>query len=354
MIDQEHDFALALHCYYAGEIEAGRRACERLLQQSMPPERERVVRRNRTWYTPLLDELVETRLVQIEIEPLHEGWTLFNPSIVSHAGTFLCNVRSSNYRIVDGRYVIPPADGDTIRTENALVKLTSTLHNLGEVWTRCQYKETGYPVRGLEDVRLNVIDYRVSLSATVRNFDPLDGTCRIGTGTVLESSGEVIGLECPHTPDGRHEKNWMPITGRPEWLYSCSDDGHVSTVKRDGDGWRITRHAAAPHVAKHFRGGSQLVHAGDGQWLALIHEVVVENDGRRIYEHRFVQFDEAAGWAIVAVSPVFAFREKRAIEFAAGLASFGDHLVASFGVRDAEAWLASLSLTDVLGAMVRL
>lgn len=353
MIDQEHDFALALHCYYAGELLAGRKACERLLRQQMPPERERVVRRNRTWYTPVLDELVETRMVRVEIEPLHEGWTLFNPSVVFQGGQFLCNVRSSNYRIVDGRYIIPPEDGNRIRTENALTRWTTGLHHLGETWVRTRYETTDYPVDGLEDVRLNVIDYRVFASATVRNLKPLDGTCRIATAEVLEHSSQTINIQCPATPEGRHEKNWMPITGRREWLYSCSDGGRVATVCREGDGWRINRHAAAPHIARSFRGGSQLINAGDGQWLALIHEVATENDGRRIYEHRFVQFDEAAGWAIVAVSPVFAFREKRAIEFAAGLAVFGDQLVASFGVRDAEAWLASMSLFEVMQMMER-
>jgi predicted GH43/DUF377 family glycosyl hydrolase len=93
------------------------------------------------------------------------------------------------------------------------------------------------------------------------------------------------------------------------------------------------------------------VNVAEGRWLAIVHEVAVENDGRRIYEHRFVLFDQAADWSLVSVSPVFAFREQRAIEFAAGLAVVGDRLVASFGVRDAEAWLVALRTEDVLEVM---
>jgi hypothetical protein len=46
---------------------------------------------------------------------------------------------------------------------------------------------------------------------------------------------------------------------------------------------------------------------------------------------------------VAAVSPPFAFRERRAIEFAAGMARQGDRLVISFGVRDAEAWLVAIT-----------
>lgn len=346
-----HDFAIVAHAYYAGELDAGRSAAERLLRLPMPPDKERIVRRNRTWYTPLLDELVETRFTRLDIEPARPGWSLFNPSIVATAGGFLANVRSSNYQIVGGRYVMPPEDKDTIKTENLLARLGSDLSVIDIRQVGTTYDRSPYPVDGLEDVRLNLVDGRHVASATMRNARGLDGTCRIATADLLPSVAEFVEIRCIHTPDGKHEKNWMPITGRREWLYSCHDDGHVATARQDGDEWAITRHAPAPHVARGFRGGSQLVPVGNGHWLALIHEVAADDDGRRIYEHRFVRFDEAAGWAIVALSPVFAFREQRAIEFAAGLAASGDRLVAAFGVRDAEAWLVELPMADVLGLL---
>lgn len=347
----EHLFRLSVHAYYAGEIDVGLRACERLLQRELLGDMERLVRSNRTWYTPPLDALVPVTCVPITIAPAHEGWTLFNPSILADFNGYLVNVRSSNYRIVDGKYVMPAADNGTIRTENILLQLgyASGLDSpTNPTVVSADYPATDYPVHGLEDVRLNCIDGETIASATIRNMHPHDGTCRIAVARVLPYTRFMFPPVCHATPDGKHEKNWMPILGRRQWLYGCHVHGRVATATDTGDTWAITFHAESPPIARGFRGGSQLIPTGDRrQWLALVHEVA-EDAGRRIYEHRFVVFDEEADWQIVKVSPPFSFRERRAIEFAAGLARTGDELVASFGVRDEEAWLAVTSLTKVL------
>lgn len=350
----EHLHRLAAHAYYAGEHATGRRACERLLRMELSPEREQIVRRNRTWYTQRIDDLVSARFVRLDVEPEHEGWSLFNPSIVAMPGGFLCNVRSSNYQIVDGQYVMPASDGDRIRTENILVDLSDDLVVAGVTHRfAADYQATEYPVEGLEDVRLNVVGGEILSSATVRNFAPHDGACRIATATVDRQAGRFTNIECISTSGDPHEKNWMPITGRREWIYACRAREHVATVTSDGHQWTVKAHCPAPLLAGAFRGSSQLVPVGRGIWMAIIHEVV-RDGSRAIYEHRFVEFDEAADWQMVAVSPPFAFREQRAIEFCAGLAVKGLRLVASFGVRDAEAWLVELPLPEVWRIMERL
>ena len=344
----EHLHQLAVHAYYAGELDAGRRACERLLAMELTPEKERVVRRNRGWYTQRLDDLVGCRFVQFDVEPAREGWSTFNPTILSHDDGYLAIVRSSNYSIVDGRYVIPPADGDRIRTINVLAALNEDLAVLSHTAIpQPSYPTSDYPVDGLEDCRLNVIDGQPTVSATVRNWAGRDGTCRIALATLLPYKGCMIDaamIDEPH--NGRHEKNWMPITGASSFLYACWDEGRVATARRDGWAWRVEHHAESPAIARGWRGGSQLVDIGDGRRLALVHEVA-DDAGGRIYEHRFVLFHED-GWRIVGWSPAFAFRELRTIEFAAGLARTGDQLVATFGVRDAEAWMVEMSLAEVL------
>jgi hypothetical protein len=306
---------------------------------------ESLVRRNRTWYTHRLDELVSTRFVRLSPET-RPGWSLFNPSVISVPGGWTVNVRSSNYRIVGGRYEIPPEDGDVIRTDNLLASLADDYRQVSCQLLVHEYPRTGFPVDGLEDVRLNVVDGSILLSATVRNFEPLDGTCRIAT------SGERGVVTCLPTPPGKHEKNWMPILGRRQWLYACSNNGLVSTVREDAGDWLVETHSHAPHVASGFRGGSQLVPMDNGRWLAVVHEVA-EDDGRRIYEHRFVMFNEFAGWEVAGISMPFAFLETRSIEFAAGLARKGDRLVASFGVRDAEAWLVEMTVPEVVNLLVK-
>lgn len=348
----EHYHQIVAHAFYCGEHEAGRRAAEAMLRHPMSPEREATVRRNRTWYTQPLGEIIKADFYRIEGAPCRPGWTLFNPSIVWDDGRFVVNVRSSNYHIVDGRYVIPPEDGDTIRTDNFLAFLDDNLQTKEVHPLAATYERSEYPVDGLEDVRLNVVDGAGLVSATVRNWAGLDGTCRIGVGHVARAATgfTVRDLTVRTTADGQHEKNWMPILGTERFLYHCHLSGMVATVEADGDEWRVTTGGASPHVARGFRGGSQLVPIGGGHWLAIVHEVA--HDGNiRIYEHRFVQFDEHDDWRIVAVSRPFAFREPRTIEFCAGLAIRGMRLVASFGVKDEDAWLADVALPDVLGIM---
>jgi predicted GH43/DUF377 family glycosyl hydrolase len=347
MID--HLTAIAAHAYYAGELEAGRRACERLLaMRDLPDGIEILTRRNRTWYAQRLDELVATNYVRIDVEPAAPGWSLFNPSVVALDGGFLVNVRSSNYRIFGGRYVMPDEDGGRIKTKNILTDYARDLTPVGRPTVMaCDYQSSGYQVEGLEDVRLNVVGSEILASATVRDFAGLDGTCRIGTATATRHAGQYVGLEVYETADGIHEKNWMPVTGSRRWLYSCHVQGRVATATQEAGRWAIELGAESPALARGFRGGSQLVDIGSGLYLAVIHEVAHDKDGRRTYEHRFVAFD-SEDWSISGVSRPFVFREARSIEFAAGLARTPGQLVVSFGVRDCEAWLVELRLTDVM------
>jgi hypothetical protein len=289
----------------------------------------------------------EPRFVPLlpEVRP---GWSRFNPCIIAGDRLPYVNVRSSNYQIVDGKYVMPPEDGETILTDNIGCTLDpETLAIAIQVRAEAEYERTAFPVDGLEDVRLNRVDGECVVSATVRNAAPHDGTCRIGVAKM--EHGNHVGLVVRETMDGIPEKNWMPILGRREWLYSCSVQGHTATAAEEGDTWRVTIGSPSPAIARGFRGGSQLVPVGMGQWLCIIHEVA-QDGNRRIYEHRFVLFRED-GWRIIGVSEPFWFREHRAIEFCAGLAVIGGSAVASFGVRDAEAWLAEFPLGAALHAV---
>lgn len=342
----EHLHSLATHAYYCGENDLGRRASERLLRLDLTPQREAVVRRNRTWYTQPLGDIAAVRMVQLEMEPAQPGWTLFNPSIVAVPSGWTVNVRSSNYRIGKTQYEMPSEDGDRIRTHNLLVDLAEDLSVTNRTPMAADYPATEFAVEGLEDVRLNIVDGQMLASATVRNYAPLDGTCRMVTAVVDREAMAFRDIRCNGTPPGKHEKNWMPIMGRREWLYGCHARDHVATVRDDDGEWLVEGHSPAPIVAKGFRGGSQLVPTGDGKWLACIHEVAEDCPGR-VYEHRFVEFDAEDGWRITAVSRPFVFRETRSIEFCAGLAVRGLRAVLTFGVRDREAWACEIPLPEI-------
>jgi hypothetical protein len=346
----EHDFALSIHAYYAGELDTGRRACERLLSSPLPEATEHLVRSNRTWYTPTLDTLVPVLPVRIDVPPAEPGWSTFNPTLIRHAGQLLAIVRSSNYQIVNGQYQMPAADGGQIRTRNQLVRFTGELGVVDcRTITDPDYPRSGYVVTGLEDCRLRHTQTGIGVSATVRDVAPFtDGRCRIAAADLDVDTATLANLrvlDSLATPDD--EKNWMPIEGRGGWLYGSHINGHVVTVDDDPTlpgAWQLCRRSPSPVLARGFRGGSQLVRFRDG-WLCLIHEVAIVDAGHRAYEHRFVWFDN---WLRLArVSPPFTFQVHRAIEFAAGLVAEGDRVIASYGVRDAEAWLAELRADDV-------
>jgi hypothetical protein len=347
----QHLAALSVHAFYAGELDAGRRSCERLLSlPGLPQEMEMQTRVNRTFYTQPLEELAGCRFVRLDVEPAQPGWSCFNPTIAD-AGGLVAVVRSSNYRIVDGAYVMPAEDGDRIRTQNLLVRLRPDL-----TVADCrpiagpEYHRTEYPVEGLEDCRLRHTQTGLGVSATVRDAAPLNGDCRIGIADLDVDRAEFTGLrmlDCLSLQ--QHEKNWMPLQGTDAWLYAANHAGHTVTVDADNSlpgAYLMHRRSPAPHIASQFRGGSQLVEFRGG-WLGLIHEVA--HGGHRVYEHRWVWLDNSL--TLKRWSLPFVFRERQAIEFAAGLAITGSSVVASFGVRDAEAWLVCLDAGAVEGML---
>ena len=350
----EHDVALSIHAFYVGELDAGRRASDRILaRDDLSPQTELMARANRCWYSRLLAELCPcVMLRQIDVAPAHDGWSTFNPSLLWHDGRLLCLVRSSNYRIVQGRYVMPPGD-PKIRTHNILCEIDPvTLASTGRrVIDGPAYPSTDYEITGLEDCRLRHTATGVGVSCTVRDVAPFDGRCRIATADLDVDAATMTNLtvlDSLSTQD--HEKNWMPIEGRGGWLYSCRHMGRVVTVDDDPSlpgGHLMHARQPTPPIARGFRGGGQLVPA-EGGYLGVIHECA-HIGHQRAYEHRFVWFDNDL--QLLRMSPPFAFRELRAIEFAAGLAVVDGMVYVSFGHKDETAWIASLSLQSLWRAM---
>ena len=346
------DLALSGHAFYVGEHAAGLRACERVLSSITTDEDEAKARRNRTWYTPTLADLVGFQNVEwsrIDARPPNPGWSLFNPTVCADDdGSLLCIVRSSNYVIADGRYITPPSDSGRIRTRNVLVRMRtrpkveeiSSMEILGP-----DYPQSDFPIEGLEDLRLFRHGDQWKVSGTVCNVLGADCTRRIATATLLPDVGILCDFALmPEVVPGRNEKNWMPIPGGEEWVYSCWEDGQTTAVRADG--MLSSGGPPAPLIARGFRGGSQVVDAGGGEYIACVHEVATLKDGARVYEHRFVMFEENVdGFRISGISKPFVFQEKRSIEFCAGAAMteiWGGRpsLALSYGVRDAEAWIA--------------
>jgi glycosyltransferase involved in cell wall biosynthesis len=358
----EEEATSGYYCTGTEHRRRGKEACTCLEQQTRDPEVKAWVLRTGQYYTPAQPPTTlpglcpGTRANRITVAPAHLGWSLFNPSVLYVDGVLWCLVRSSNYQHEHGHYLIPEADGGVIRTANLLVRL----HEDGTVISRSlltgpDYDKTDFPVDGLEDCRLyQKADGNLGVSATVRNAAPLDGHCRICLATIDLLAGALTDLQVLDGPlPSQHEKNWMPILGRPgHWLYATLIDNRaIVAVPEDIGDRTIVRLAnleGMTPLTPDLRGGSQLVPV-DGGWLALVHEVTSGLGRYRCYLHRWVWFDD--NLRLRRWSPQFQFFLNSEVEFAAGLALIGDCLFASIGLEDREAWLIETPVAEVLAIL---
>jgi hypothetical protein len=86
----------------------------------------------------------------------------------------------------------------------------------------------------------------------------------------------------------------------------------------------------------------------EGGTLFVVHEARDVGEGRREYAHRLVLLDEL--FRLTAISPRFCFTGEE-IEFCAGLAATGDHLLLTFGVGDRQAGIARVARSEALALL---
>jgi len=265
-----------------------------------------------------------------------DGYTAMNPSVEECNGKIKCNIRCVNYTMdQDGRYIIH-GGGDVIDTRNFLVGLDDRLNVTGSkeiVWSR---PDPLYNlVTGLEDIRLWRYKGDLWFNACVRE-QSMFGTCQQGIGR-LDQNSNVTDFEIV-SGDSIHEKNWMHFRDR-QFFYRLDTivDPYPASFHHVKNQLRI--------CVDNISGSSQAIRFKAG-WLAVVHEAIAGPDGKRTYWHRFAWFEHDG--KLRRLSVPFVFFDKQ-IEFCAGLAYHpnGNDLMISFGVRDAEAYVATVSIEDV-------
>jgi SAM-dependent methyltransferase len=301
--------------------------------------RRDLARRNLFWYAKSATELMQSFAAErINFDP-PLGYREMNPSICRQGDRVVMVVRCVNYEIdSNGRYVMPPGE-TAIRTRNFLCDIHSD--NVVEVEgpkSPILYDQ----VLGFEDIRI-IPGNNGNLfgSATVRQNNAAGHAEQVRI--TITPKGDC--LQYRMQPEGpiAHEKNWMPVINGCDraFVYRCDPTRII-----DWNGCTISE--TAPEMAvENFSGGSQAIPFNDG-WLALIHEAISSPiDSKRCYQHRFVWFDRDL--RLQNVSRRFYFQANNQIEFAAGLCWHPDErwLLVSYGIRDCEAWLASVDASDV-------
>jgi glycosyltransferase involved in cell wall biosynthesis len=303
------------------------------------------------YLTPLSTYVPSWRSQQIKFTP-PDGYTAMNPSITTHAGQLCTTARTVNYTMDEqGRYLIKAGDGsitndNPIHTRNFLLVLRDDLSVKAakEILPPVDMPPPAFPlVVGFEDMRLFPWKGGLWCSSTVRETNP-EGWCeqvlaRVGCGP-LDCRLDSWGRMGPETKD--HQKNWMPSPHTGSYMLEFV---HRLGKMVDEKG-KVTYEKPLTLAADHMSGGTQLV-IFRGGWLALVHECRHRPDnGKRYYQHRFVMFNTKH--EVSRISLPFVFHDKQ-IEFAAGLAVSSDEkkLYISYGVRDCEAWIATVDANEV-------
>ena len=271
--------------------------------------------------------------------PESEKYLPCNPSIAkSEGGDLACLIRTVNYELgeEDGIWF----RGDPApNTRNYLVTLGQDLSQRSVQWVNdLMARNTRVPARdGLEDARLFWWRGGWWFTATALHHGP-----RVrGTMALCKLEGDTVtGLEFLHSPHGREiEKNWMPLAEGDQlsfvYMHHPSESYEYAPQKR-----RVWLGGYPPLAGS--SGGSQLI-PHEGSYLGVVHQRR-KHRNRVHYAHRLVRYN--GNLEPFHAGREFYFRGEQ-IEFCAGIVRHGGGYVMSFGVKDREAWLVSLTENQV-------
>lgn len=331
----------------------GYKITNQLMLQKGPYEDARILARgNMFHYHAALKEFCPSYKTQrIDFEA-PEHYIAMNPSIAWWKDKLYGVIRTVNYKIDDyGRYLIRATDGtcngsNPIHTRNFLVsletdtfKVISSKEIVGEPYLDAGLSAVKFDlVRGYEDMRLYTSGDKLWISSTVRELEA-DGPCEQVRVCLKPRRDHMYTTDQVRMRRRGHEKNWTPIAdGSHRFLYRCDEivDGAGLTIQKK----------EAPVVVDTLGGSSQAIKVAKG-WIAIVHEAnQIPNAPTRFYMHRFVAYDDELNF--LKVTPPF-YLDEKGIEYVAGMVVDlpNNRLIISYGFKDREARIATVSLDDV-------
>lgn len=350
---------------------------------------------------PTADSLFDGKTRMLARYTDSTSWCAFNPSITyTDKYGYIVLFRSANgfledhrpeWRTAQGEELSGPDSYETPGEWQASAKLLALWNGVPQYRNRMflgkldarkltvgslhevdlSQSESAAPVpitRGLEDGRIydDGESLRISAVAYEKTHIPCARICSVQLHVPSLDKAYTTGFDLFDSPKGSAavEKNWMPVEkgmipagsesfSRPEfdYIYESGKTYTIATRSVDEVGGFVVP----------VRGGSQLIPLDDGTFIAVVHETVTNEHMRfpsltrsplmrRRYAHRFVQYSDKG--QVLQVTDRFNFLNK-SIEFASGLARYGDRLLVTFGALDSSAHICSVSLDDVLAALRR-
>jgi predicted GH43/DUF377 family glycosyl hydrolase len=286
---------------------------------------------------------------------LTNGTGLFNPSIYVDNEKIYINVRHCQYTLYHAELnkhehpwgpllYFNPENDISLTTTNYFGRLNSDLSLMytDKVDTSKLDVKPIWEFVGLEDARLVRWNEKMYLTGVRRDTTSNgQGRMELSELEIGNKIKEISRFRIPApAPDNSYcEKNWMPIIDMPyHYLKWCNP---VEIVKVDP----VKKTCETVFLGKEMyfnwdlRGGGQVISFEDG-YLTLTHETNLysSEQGRKdaTYRHRFVYWNK--DWIPVAKSEIFSFMGAK-IEFACGLADYGNDLLITFGFQDNAAYV---------------
>lgn len=317
----------------------------------IPETNRKLARSNMVWHLqPLTALCPSASLMQIPTADITAvGYTAMNPCVANKpSGDLEVLLRTVNYKINEqGQYMIGEkgCQDAPIVTENHLLSLSrhlSITDHFPVVWERMPAQ---FPlVIGLEDMRIFWHKGERQFTACVREQSE-QGVCEQWHGYLRKHFNcTAARVECAtRISDGvTYEKNWATLSTGPDLKYVY----RLDKIIEDGVERKVQRSFACDNIS----GSSPWVRFRRG-WVAVVHEALLHpSTGKRVYQHRFAYTE--SNFEHMRISLPFVFQAVQ-IEFCAGIANHpnGRDFVLSFGVRDEEAWLATVHATDVANSL---
>lgn len=202
---------------------------------------------------------------------------------------------------------------------------------------------------GLEDARIVKWNNSWYISG-VRRDTTTNGEGRIELSQLIienNQAKEVARNRLQPPAQSYCEKNWMPVVDL-DWHYVkwCNPTEVVAADLSTNQAKQVYLGNKPFYYPRDFRGGSQVIRLNDKYRFCCVHTVYLfkSEQGRKnaVYRHCFMVWDN--DWNLVKHTPEFSFLDAK-IEFCAGMTSYKDSFLLSFGYQDNASYVLKIPKT---------